>query len=580
MSKRSQIKKTYTARGLTRYEVKVWHEELNKYQLIRGDDQYVVEQKACAKMAQWDEMWAQKKAAEQKRQEIEEKKKLADERTAESREALATLEHILEHTLHVDNTVDWESLKNHSDCPEVKPKKPKLPRKPDPSKIPREPQCSDSEYAVKLGFLDKLIRSRRVKKEKEAEACFKKAHKQWQDRKKQALALDERRMQKYGSKVEKQEAEYEAVIKAWRKKCAKYREKRNKSNAVMDEKKAKYLNGNPEAILDYYDMVLSNSEYPDYFPQSYQLDYNPENKLLVVDYQVVPINSIPTLKELKYVQLQEGVVEKHISQSQLNKLYDSLLYQIALRTVHELYRADQANALLSIVFNGYVHSIDSATGQETNVCVFSLQASKDEFLQINLANVDPKACFRKLKGIGSSKLHSLTPVAPILKIERADKRFVPSYVVAEGIDNGDNLAVMEWQDFEHLVRELFEKEFAGSGGEVKVTRASRDGGVDAVVFDPDTLRGGKIVIQAKRYTNTVGVSAVRDLYGTVINEGANKGILITTADYGADAYEFAKGKPLVLLNGSNLLHLLQKHGHKAKIDLQEAKEILAEEQKA
>jgi restriction system protein len=55
-------------------------------------------------------------------------------------------------------------------------------------------------------------------------------------------------------------------------------------------------------------------------------------------------------------------------------------------------------------------------------------------------------------------------------------------------------------------------------------RAGGDGGVDAVVFDPDPIRGGKIVIQAKRWTNTVGVAAVRDLYGTVMNEGANKGI--------------------------------------------------------
>ncbi|RKJ10548.1 restriction endonuclease, partial [Butyricicoccus sp. 1XD8-22] len=113
-------------------------------------------------------------------------------------------------------------------------------------------------------------------------------------------------------------------------------------------------------------------------------------------------------------------------------------------------------------------------------------------------------------------------------------------------------------------------------GEVKITQASKDGGVDAVAFDPDPIRGGKIVIQAKRYTNVVGVSAVRDLYGTVMNEGATKGILVSTADYGPDAYNFAKDKPLTLLNGNNLLHLLQKHGHKAKIDLKEAKKILSE----
>ena len=130
---------------------------------------------------------------------------------------------------------------------------------------------------------------------------------------------------------------------------------------------------------------------------------------------------------------------------------------------------------------------------------------------------------------------------------------------------------MDWEDFEHLIREVFANEFNSNGGEVKVTQASKDGGVDAIAFDPDPIRGGKIVIQAKRYTNTVGVAAVRDLYGTVMNEGATKGILVTTAVCGPDAYEFAKGKPLTLMNGANLLYLLEKHGHKARIDIREAK---------
>ena len=124
------------------------------------------------------------------------------------------------------------------------------------------------------------------------------------------------------------------------------------------------------------------------------------------------------------------------------------------------------------------------------------------------------------------------------------------------------------------IREIFEEEFCSNGGEVRITQASRDGGVDAVAFDPDPIRGGKIVIQAKRYTNVVGVSAVRDLYGTVINEGATKGILVTTSNFGNDAYEFIKDKPLTLMNGAQLLGLLQTHGHKARINLKEAKDLL------
>ena len=158
-------------------------------------------------------------------------------------------------------------------------------------------------------------------------------------------------------------------------------------------------------------------------------------------------------------------------------------------------------------------------------------------------------------------------------MNKNDKRFIDSYNVADTLDDSVNLAAIPWEDFEQLITELFQAEFSTSGGEVKVTQASRDGGVDAIAFDPDPIRGGKIVIQAKRYTNTVGVSAVRDLYGTVMNEGATKGILVTTADYGPDAYEFVKNKPLTLLNGGNVLHMLEKHGHKAKIDLKEAKMI-------
>ena len=59
-----------------------------------------------------------------------------------------------------------------------------------------------------------------------------------------------------------------------------------------------------------------------------------------------------------------------------------------------------------------------------------------------------------------------------------------------------------------------------------------------------------------------------------MNEGATKGILVTTSNYGNDAYEFAAGKPTTLMNGANLLYLLEKHGHKARIDLEEAKKLI------
>ena len=258
------------------------------------------------------------------------------------------------------------------------------------------------------------------------------------------------------------------------------------------------------------------------------------------------------------------------------QLYDDVVYQLTLRTIHELFQSDVIGVIAAVVFNGMVTSVDPRTWNTGTACILSVQASRDAFAAINLDKVDPKACFRQLKGVGSSKLHSLTAVPPIMELRREDSRFIASYAVAEGLTEGDNLAAMDWEDFEHLIREIFEEEFASSGGEVRVTQGSRDGGVDAVAFDPDPIRGGKIVIQAKRYANTVGVAAVRDLYGTVMNEGATKGILVTTSDYGPDAYAFARGKPLTLMSGSNLLYLLEKHGFKAHIDLVEARKLAQE----
>ncbi len=340
--------------------------------------------------------------------------------------------------------------------------------------------------------------------------------------------------------------------------------------------KESYLNLNVDSIVQYCEIVLNNSQYPECFTTNFELEYNPGNKILIVEYELPSADSFPKIKEVKYIDSRKELKEYYISSSQELKMFDEAIYKITLRTIHELFEADAAEAIEAISFNGWVKAINKATGKEENNCILTIQVKKDEFVEIDLANVDPKTCFKNLKGVSSSKLSTITPVQPILQISRVDKRFVESYSVAYSIDNSTNLAAMDWEDFEHLIRELFEKEFSVNGGEVKVTQASRDGGVDAVAFDPDPIRGGKIVIQAKRYTNTVGVSAVRDLYGTVLNEGATKGILVSTADYGADAYEFAKGKPLTLLNGSNLLHLLEKHGQHAKIDLREAKRILSE----
>jgi restriction system protein len=575
-----QLSVKFSARGIPTYTLELWHDGLKKHRLIRGETESIVKLKASLQAEEWEERWAAVDARDRDRyqkaagkRQQEEQKALAAERTTEAQEELDRLSSLLRATLTVDDTVDWESLKDNTPYPESKPVLPPNPQEPMLPPMPREPRLADSRYIPSLGILDKLISSRKERAIAERQAQFAADHKEWQEVVADIKRAHTAALRAYEKSVAAMRQEHERQVAAWSARRNEYLANQAAEHAVVDVKRAAYESKEPEAIIEYCDLVLSSSRYPDYFHQEFDLDYDPIAKTLIVDYQLPAPNELPSLKGVKYIASRDDFEEQFLGEAQSSKLYDDVLYQVVLRTVHELFEADTINAIDVVVFNGIVAAVNRTTGKPVTACVLSLRATRTEFLEINLAQVDPKACFKSLKGVGSSKLHGLSPVPPIMQLRREDGRFVSAYEVANSLDGSVNLAAMDWEDFEHLIREVFENEFSSSGGEVKVTQASRDGGVDAIAFDPDPIRGGKIVIQAKRYTNTVGVGAVRDLYGTVLNEGATKGVLVTTSDYGPDSYAFANGKPLVLLSGANLLHMLEKHGHRARIDLQEAKKL-------
>lgn len=546
----------------------IYHPGLNAHRLVRGPTQEIVEFKARLQFEAWNQRWAKIQQAQAKRNEKEhtllrlaQKAELALQRTRDVEAELTSLQRILRDGIEVDHVLEWDAIKDHSSF--VTPR----PAIPEPPPLPRPPDKTDSQFRPLLTFLDRLLPSRRSLREAEAEERFRIAHNQWVEGKDVAEKA-------HGENL----ARYKAQAEAWEKDKRLHAEQQAKQHAAIEQLHADYEHKKLDGLREYWDQVLSRSEYPDSFPRGFTFDYILETKLLVVEYSLPDISCFPILKEVKYIKSRDEFKEIQLPEKSVREMYNDVLYQITLRTIFELCQSDVVDAINTIVLNGWVNSVDKAVGKEVNACILSLQVTKAEFMQLNLANVQPKACFKKLKGVSGSDLLGLSPVRPILQLNKEDKRFVPSYGVVGELDDSVNLAAMDWLDFENLIREVFEKEFTSNGGEVKITRASRDGGVDAIAFDPDPIRGGKIVIQAKRYTNPVGVSAVRDLFGTVHNEGATKGILVTTSDYGPDAYEFAKGKPLTLLSGSELLYLLQKHGHRARINLAEAKKILAAEE--
>ncbi len=371
----------------------------------------------------------------------------------------------------------------------------------------------------------------------------------------EVVALSQREFEKALAFYDQAEAKHKRQVAEARDQAAKF-------NAKIEEFQRDFAAGLPEAIVNYFTLVLQASSYPDGFPQKAKIAYVPESKQLVVEYDLPPYEVIPEVASYKYVKTKDEITTTPRPETKRKALYASVTSQIALRTLHELFEADRTGQLETIVFNGYVDSIDRSTGRPARTCLVTVRTTRDTFMQIDLGKVDPIACLKGLNASVSKSPAELAPVRPVLEFNMVDSRFVEETDVISTLDQRPNLMELTPSEFESLITNLFEK----MGLETRQTQASRDGGVDCVAYDPRPVLGGKVVIQAKRYKNPVGVSAVRDLFGTMHNEGASKGILVTTSGYGKAAFEFAEGKPLELLSGSHLLHLLAEHaGIEAKI---------------
>lgn len=432
---------------------------------------------------------------------------------------------------------------------------------------PKEEDIKVSNIYAWLSKINKDIIKNKIHKQYTKELSF------W-NKKKENIEAELCTIRKKNEEYDKYQ-EYLVALENERKLFYKNQEEYNK---LLESKIKNFENGNEFEIQEFFANSLELSEYPILKDKTIEISYNKETKIMVVNYDLPLLEDTYNIEKVSYISTRDEFKTTTLKPKIATNYYNNIIYQICLRTLYEIFELDKPyNFVDAVIFNGMVSYNEKSSGQYRTDCICSIQTTSNVFKTLNLKNIDPKSCFKLLKGVGAAELNSITPIAPIRSIDKNDSRFIDAYDVLDTIDSGTNLAAIHWKDFENLIREVFEKEFSQFGGDVKITQSSRDGGVDAVAFDPDPIRGGKIVIQAKRYTNIVGVSAVRDLYGTLMNEGANSGILVTTSDYGSDAYEFAKGKPINLLNGAQLLGLMKKHGYDCYINLQEAKKILQDE---
>lgn len=516
------------------YQQQISNPYLGKVVIIKGMTKAEVQFKVNQQLAVWREQEAKKR--EQYR--LLDLKSQAEKQSQDAQAQQAALRELLHYGLRSGRRFNWRGLKN------FKPFAPFQFIEPPPTyeQVAQMLRVPSSKPILEKVFSG--MKKKREEKEVEARNRFALLTSQYEARKAEAFRR------------------YEEQRRA-------YEKEQSQQNAAIDEKQRRFEAGGAEAVIWFLKNILDvDLDFPEGYGKDTDAAFDPASGTAVITMQMPNPVEVPRITGYKFVASRKAIDAIEMKQKEFDAFYDSLLHQMALLTIHRTFQEAYTQALKAVVFNGYVTGVDRSTGNEFTSCILSVRVVREAFQAINLERVDPKECIRSLKGLVAGPLAQLAPIRPIMELDTNDKRFIESREVLANLNSTDNLAVMDWADFEHLVRELFSKEFGGEGSEVRVTQASRDGGIDAVAFDPDPIRGGKFVIQAKRYNNVVPVSAVRDLYGTMIHEGAAKGILVTTSYYGNDAREFSKDKPITLIDGANLVYMFQKHGYNVRIELQ------------
>lgn len=110
---------------------------------------------------------------------------------------------------------------------------------------------------------------------------------------------------------------------------------------------------------------------------------------------------------------------------------------------------------------------------------------------------------------------------------------------------------IHWREFEYFVADLFTE----LGYKAQVAQQTVDGDKDII------LKKGRLkaIVECKRYkeNNNISVKLIRQFHSVIMDTHSDRGYFVTTSDFTKEAYRYVEDKPIELINGENLMDLIQ-----------------------
>jgi restriction system protein len=163
------------------------------------------------------------------------------------------------------------------------------------------------------------------------------------------------------------------------------------------------------AIGEYVGVVLSNSVYPESFSVDYDHDFDLSTRELTLTVTVPEPSTVPAVKEYRYVKAKDEIVPTALTAKATKDRYANAVWQVALRSLHEVFEADRAGKIRSISLTVATNTISASTGLEEEVPLVVVAADRETFTGFELSNVVPQATLKHLGAAMSKSPFDLTP---------------------------------------------------------------------------------------------------------------------------------------------------------------------------
>ena len=169
-------------------------------------------------------------------------------------------------------------------------------------------------------------------------------------------------------------------------------------NAYIARRQSAFTAGDAESVAWFVRCALKASRYPDGFPRGYQVAYDPQDRVVAVEFELPPQAVVPSVRTYRYVKARDVIEPVPRPDHEVRQRYERLICCIALRTVHEIFTATAPEVVRAVSFRGYVSGTDPATGKPVREPLLRVSAERPVFEDLVLAAVEPATC---LAGLGT-----------------------------------------------------------------------------------------------------------------------------------------------------------------------------------